>query len=262
MIFAWLRRRRRRKILSQPFPETWRALLEQNVWHYSSLTADEQQKLCDDLRIFLAEKYWEGCGGLQINDEIKVTISALACLLVLAVEHNFYRQVQSILVYPTKYAVPNSRPNEAGLVTMEPQGRLGEAWYRGPVILSWDDVLAGAQGQGSGQNVVLHEFAHVLDMQDRVLDGTPPLRDASEYRQWQQVMSAEYRRLVRSSLRGQATLLDQYGATNESEFFAVATECFFERGAPLRLRHPELYATLKDYYRQDPAARRRADARF
>src|SRR5262249_15753958 len=151
----------------------WSESLRRNVWHYAYLAETERKKLRNDLRIFAAEKNWEGCGGLQLTDEMKVTISALACLLVLADDQNLYPQIQSILVYPHQYAVRGPRATPAGIVTEEPQDRLGEAWYRGPVILSWDDVLAGGQGKGRGQSVVLHEFAHALDMQDRVFDGTP-----------------------------------------------------------------------------------------
>ncbi len=142
-----------------------------------------------------------------------------------------------------------------GLIHVGGSGRLGEAWYRGPVILSWADARAGGQDPRDGQNVVLHEFAHQLDMLDGSADGIPPLPAGEPTRHWRTVMKAEYERLVRESERGRATLLDEYGATSEAEFFAVATECFFEKPLPLSREHPELYGVLSDFYRQDPAKR-------
>lgn len=250
MFFSWLRRRRRRQILAQPFPPEWLRYLERNVAHYRYLSEAEQAKLRDDLRIFIAEKDWEGCGGLQITDEISVTVAAQACLLLLAIDDTNYDRVQSILVYPHGYEAPRRMGILEGTSALA-----GEAHYRGPVILSWDEVLHDGRHPSGGKNLVFHEFAHQLDMLDGASDGTPPLRDRDQYRRWQQVMTAEYQRLINESEQGRATLLDQYGTTNEAEFFAVATECFFDKPVALERRHPQLYALLAEYYRQDPAAR-------
>ncbi len=254
MLFTWLRNRRRRKVLSTAFPAAWLEYLHKNVAHYAYLSEAEQAQLRDDLRIIIAEKNWEGCGGLQITDEVKVTIAAHACLLVLAMEHNYYDRVQSILVYPRAYRAPDDSDALEG-DHGGGEGRLGEAWYRGPVVLSWEDARHEGQHPSEGRNVVFHEFAHQLDMLDGVIDGTPPLRDREQYQRWQEVMTAEYEQLVEASEHGRATLLDQYGATDEGEFFAVATECFFDRPEKMRRRHPQLYSLLREYYRQDPAAR-------
>jgi Mlc titration factor MtfA (ptsG expression regulator) len=254
MIFSWLTNRRRRRLLAEPFPAEWLEYLHKNVAHYRFLSEAEQARLRDDLRVFIAEKSWEGCGGLHMTDEIKVTIAAQACLLVLGLEHNYYDRVQSILVYPHGYLAPDHRVGPDGVVH-EGEGRLGEAHYRGPVVLSWAEVLADGRHPHRGRNLVYHEFAHQLDMLDGVIDGTPPLRDRAQYRKWQRVMTAEYRRLIDDSERGRATLLDEYGTTDEAEFFAVATECFFDRPVPMKRRHPQLYDLLRDYYRQDPAQR-------
>jgi Mlc titration factor MtfA (ptsG expression regulator) len=255
MIFDWLQRRRRRKILATPFPRDWQDYLHHNVAHYRYLTAREQAKLRDDLRIFIAEKNWEGCGGLVMTEEIQVTVAAHACLLVLALEHNYFDRVRSILVYPHGYRADGERLGRDGLVHAGGEGRLGEAWYRGPVVLSWSDVRAEGRNPRLGHNVVFHEFAHQLDMLDGVLNGTPPLGGPEQAARWKAVMTAEYQRLIDESGQGRATLLDQYGTTDEGEFFAVATECFFDLPAEMRLRHPQLYDLLRDYYRQDPAAR-------
>jgi Mlc titration factor MtfA (ptsG expression regulator) len=255
MLFSWLRNRRRRRLLAAPFPPAWLTYLQRNVAHYQYLSAAEQKKLRDDLRVFIAEKNWEGCGGLQITDEIQVTIAAEACLLVLGMEHNYYDRVLSILVYPAGYRVPMDRPGRTGIIDERGEGRLGEAWYRGPVVLAWDHVRHDARHPHRGKNLVFHEFAHQLDMLDGVVNGTPPLRDREQARRWKEVMTAEYTRLVEASQRGQATLLDPYGTTNEGEFFAVVTECFFDNPVALRQQHPRLYDLLREYYHQDPAAR-------
>jgi Mlc titration factor MtfA (ptsG expression regulator) len=256
MIFSWLKRRRRRRILSRPFPAQWLGYLEANVAHYHALAAAEQAKLRDDLRLFIADKHWEGCAGLRVTDEMKVTIAAQACLLTLAMDPGCYDRVRTILVYPTGFRVPDMPDRATGLIAEHGTPLSGQAWYRGPVILSWDEVLAEGRNPGAGHNLVFHEFTHQLDMLDGSVDGTPPLRDAEQYRRWREVMTAEFRELGRASDQGRATLLDQYGATDEAEFFAVATECFFNRPAALRRRHPHLYDVLRQYYRQDPATRR------
>jgi Mlc titration factor MtfA (ptsG expression regulator) len=255
MIFSWLRRRRRQKILARPFPPEWHHYLLQNVAHYKYLSEAEQARLRDDLRIFIAEKTWEGCGGLEMTDEIKVTIAAQACLLVLGMEHNYFDRVQSILVYPQSYVAPRHVAIPGNLVLEGKDALLGQAHYRGPVILSWAEVLRDGRHPSRGQNLVFHEFAHQLDMLDGVIDGTPPLKTPEQARRWHEVMTAEYRRLIRESERGVATLLDDYGTADEGEFFAVATECFFDKPVAMARRHPQLYQLLREYFGQDPAAR-------
>jgi Mlc titration factor MtfA (ptsG expression regulator) len=255
MFFSWLQQRRRRKILAGSFPSEWRDYLHHNVAHYRFLSSREQAKLRDDMRIFLAEKHWEGCAGLVLTDEIKVTISAQACLLVLGMEHNYFDRVRTILVYPHSYATRREELGADGQVHAGTQARLGEAWYRGPVILSWSDVREDGREPGAGHNLVFHEFAHQLDMLDGVINGTPRLGSEEEAERWKEVMTAEYQRLIDESELGRATLLDQYGTTNEAEFFAVATECFFDRPAEMQQRHPRLYELLRDYFNQDPAER-------
>jgi Mlc titration factor MtfA (ptsG expression regulator) len=223
------------------------------VAHYRWLKPAEQARLRDDLRVFVAEKYWEGCGGLAMTDEIRVTIAAQACLLVLGMEHYYYDRVLSVLVYPHGFRNPES--SQGGGIHQDGVGLSGEAHYRGPVILAWSEVLEDGQHPRRGHNDVIHEFAHQLDMLDGVINGTPPLGGPAEQARWKAVMSDEYERLIRDSAVGRATLLDEYGATNEAEFFAVATETFFDRPTDLARRHPRLYELLRDYYRQDPARR-------
>lgn len=254
MILSWLRDRRRRQLLAQPFPTEWLKYLEANVSGYATLTEAEQGRLRDMLRVFISEKNWEGCGGLAMTDEIQVTIAAQACFLALAHDDFYFEKVKSILVYPHGYVAPEETANEAGIVDSTGSARLGEAHFRGPVVLSWSDALAGGKTHRDGKNLVFHEFAHQLDMLDGAADGTPPMPDGQLAR-WRDVMSLEYHRLIRDSEHHKATLLDDYGTTNEAEFFAVATECFFERSVQMQRRHPQLYEVLRDFYRQDPASR-------
>jgi Mlc titration factor MtfA (ptsG expression regulator) len=254
MFFSWLKRRQRRRLLEQPFPPEWLGYLEANVALYRRLSPEEQGRLRDDLRVFAAEKNWEGCGGQPMTDEVKVTVAAQACLPLLNLEgHDYFARVLSILVYPHEF-FDRERPDPVGLVEEEVD-LLGEAHYRGPVVLSWEDVLFEGRHPEYGRNVVLHEFAHQLDMLDGLVDGTPPLASEPQRRRWREVMTREFDRLLKAADRGRRTLLDPYGATNEGEFFAVATECFFTEPDALQGRHPELYELLRDYYRQDPARR-------
>lgn len=255
MLLRWLRDRRRRRLLETPFPPAWLDYLQRNVAHYRYLSPAEQKKLRNDLRIFIAEKHWEGCGGLAMTEEIQVTIASQACLLVLAFDHNYFERVKSVLVYPRAVRLASEDELDDGLIPDRHHALMGQAVYRGPVILSWRDALLGGRDQEDGQNVVFHEFAHQLDFLDGTIDGTPLLSSRAEYQRWRDVMSAEYRQLQEDATHHRATLLDQYGTTNEGEFFAVATECFFEKPVQMAKRHPRLYELLRDYYRQDTAKR-------
>jgi Mlc titration factor MtfA (ptsG expression regulator) len=257
-VLHWLRERRRRKLLALPFPDEWEATIRRNVAHDRWLLADERRHLRDLVRVFVDEKRWEGCGDLTLTDEIRVTIAAQACLLVLKLPHDYYRNVRSILVYPSTVVVPPRRPGAFEVPTGPVDAALpilGEAQLRGPVILVWDAVQRTGRHPESGHNVVYHEFAHKLDMLDGRADGTPPLPGRTEYQAWTRVCSREYLLLRQQTKQGRHTLLDAYGATNEAEFFAVVTEEFFDQPIALRRNHPELYGVLQAFYRQDPAAR-------
>lgn len=254
MLFSWFKTRRRRRLASAPLPEAWRSILHDNVPQFAALSSEERQKFLADLKIFVAEKNWEGCGGLVLTEEMKVTIAAFACLMTLGLGVAALDHLLSILVYPAAFVVPERTP--IGNVELEGARAIeGQAVHRGPVILSWQEVLADAHEPGSGSNLVWHEVAHQLDLIQRPVDAIPRHKRRATLERWKRVLTAEHRRLVAATRRGMPTLLDDYGAQDLTEFFAVASETFFDLPHELRRQHGELYGVLADFYRQDPAAR-------
>lgn len=251
----WLAERRRRRILATPFPAHWDAIIDHNVALARRLDPARRARLRELVAVFVAEKHWEGCGGMELDDEVKVTIAAQACILILERDLDLYRDVDSILVYPSTVRTP---PRSQGFfehqpTVMERHGAWihGQAMLGGPVVLAWDAVLAGAHEVSPG-NVVFHELAHKLDMASGAINGTPPLSGRKERQRWAEVCSEAYRRHRAAAERGIPTLMDSYGALNEAEFFAVATETLFCRPAALALEHPRLYALLAEFYRVEP----------
>ena len=258
-MFNWLRKLSRKKLLQTPFSTSWREILLERVAHYTYLNKQEQAGLEELIRFFIAEKNFEGCGGLAITDEMRVIIAAEASLLVLGLPPFQYKGLQSVLVYPTTVALPESRQSvffEGFSIVPDRQAILGQAMLNGPVVLVWDAVVRDARHPERGHNVVYHEFAHILDMRDGTADGTPELHTTKLFREWVEICSKEYFRLQKSSAEGKKSLLDSYGAVHEAEFFAVATELFFDRPRQMRRELPELYNVLSAYYRQDTAARK------
>lgn len=209
---------------------------------------------------FSLPKNFEGCGGLEMNDEIRVTISAQAVLLVLGLPSFQYQNLDSILVYPSTVTIPATRKSvfsEGLSIIPDNQQILGLAWQQGSVVLVWDAVKSGALHPERGHNVVYHEFAHILDMRDGAADGTPELYTREMYRDWVKIFSKEFLNLKEQAKKGKSTLLDVYGTVNEAEFFAVATELFFDKPIKMQKEYPELYEILSQYYLQDTAERER-----
>ena len=258
-MWRWIKERKRRKLCALPFPSAWRRTLLENFPLFDCLPAEDRRELEGHIQVFLAEKTFVGCGGLSLTDEIKVTIAAQACLLLLHRQTDYYPGLRSVVVYPTAYSVPTTHYSDHGVVTETLDSRLGESWQEGAVVLAWDSAAHGATDLGDGQNVVLHEFAHQLDQEDGRADGAPILTTnffrggAGKYFAWARVLGAEFERLQREVSRGSTTLMDAYGAKDPAEFFAVATECFFEKPEDMSRKHPRLYEQLKGFYRQDPA---------
>ena len=205
----------------------------------------------------VAEKEWEGCQGVELTDEIKVTIAGQACLMLLGLKHNYFYNVRNVLVFPQHYVPHYQSMDQSGVVHDSDQAVLGHASYDGPVVLSWISSREGGRNAHDGRNVVMHEFAHKLDFMDGFANGVPVLKKRANYKRWFEVMRHEYDVLVKRSEKRKATLLDDYGATNPGEFFAVSVECFFEKPEAMHRRHEGLYKILSEYFGQDPAARLR-----
>lgn len=239
--------RRKEVVREGPFPPEWMDYLEENVLLYRRLPEAAQARLRDALQTFIAEKHWEGCQGLEVTEEMQVTIAAQACLLALGWEGYHFDRLKTVLIYPGSY-LATAQPEESD----EVDWRLGEAHHRGPVVLSWWHARWDSRQLGEG-NLVLHEFAHKLADLGDWETGMPETRDPSITSRWEEVVAPEYDQLVEATDYGRPTLLDAYGATNRAEFFAVATECFFLQPIPLRTRHVALYRLLADVYCQDPA---------
>ncbi len=250
-----LKHRRRERIAGEPFPDEWLRTLQTDFAYYSYLSDDDKNELQKHIKIFLSEKVFEGTQGLQITDRIKVIIAAQACVLLLHRQTDYYPALHTIFVYPHAFYSPVKQSLPGGIVNEDYQGRLGESWYRGPVVLSWDDVLHSAHDANDAHNVVFHEFAHQLDSETGANDGAPVLPKRSMYIAWARVLGEEYKKLVTNLQHHHHTDIDAYGATNPAEFFAVVTEAFFEKPAELKTHHQQLYEQLSLFYNQDPAAR-------
>ncbi len=252
MIFETRRHRMRRERYEAGFLPEWRDLLATKVGHWNLLSADEQVRLEGLTLALIAEKTWEAANGFELTDEMMVIIAAQAALLVLGLPDDSFRGVGSILVHPTTVVMTGPRSQVSGLVSDDPMRILGQASFQGPVVIVWDTARSEARHPGRGHNVVFHEFAHKLDMLDGTVDGTPPLADQAQFDTWVRVCTEVYERVVVGE--GGRTLR-AYAGVNPGEFFAVATEVFFDAPLSLRGEHPDLYTVLVDFYRQDPARR-------
>jgi Mlc titration factor MtfA (ptsG expression regulator) len=256
LLLAWgLPRWRLRQALARPLAPAQLAVIERNVVQYRGMPAPQREQLQRLVKRFLHEKTFVGCAGLAVSDEMRLTIAAQACLLLLNRETAIYPGLHAVLVYPGAFLVPRKEVDPAGVVTETRQDLLGESWGDGRVILSWDHVRrAGHEPQGAegAQNVVLHEFAHPLDSESGSTNGAPALGSPERYRRWSETLARDFEQLRRDTWWGYRDVLDPYGASSPAEFFAVATESFFEKPHALAARHPELYAEFRRYFRVDP----------
>jgi Mlc titration factor MtfA (ptsG expression regulator) len=250
-IMKWARGARRSRLRNIPIKKEWRQILERNLPVYNRLPNDLKKELHGHMQVFIDEKNFEGCGGLKLTEEIKVTIAAQACMLLLNRKTAYYPKLTSILIYPSAF-IARDQMRENGFV-QDQEIHLGESWHTGMLVLSWDDALRGALDPRNGPNVVMHEFAHQLDQEGGFADGSPIHETRARYTSWARVLTEEFLRLQRRAHRGKESIFDYYGAKNPAEFFAVATETFFEKPKQMKQRHPELYEELKGYYKVDPA---------
>lgn len=243
---------RRRRIAQRPFPVAWRAILRRRMPLLRQLPADLQLQLKRLVQVFLAEKPFIGCAGLEVTDEMRVLVAAQACLLILNRPSDCYPLLRQVLLYPSAYWVDRRDGDGTGVLHERREARSGESWARGQVILSWPDVVAGAADPHDGHNLVIHEFAHQLDQERGHATGAPFLGARGRYARWAAVLGGEFRRLREQLARGEETLLPPYAATEPAEFFACASEVFFERPVDLATRHGALFSELASYYCVDP----------
>ena len=248
----FFKRWRRRQIGNRKFPDHWLEILQKDVPPYRRLSAEDQSELQRHILIFLNEKRFEGCGGLLMTDQIRVVIAAQACMLLLHRKTDYYPGLTTILVYPRAFIAHRINRLASGVVIEDGEVLLGESWEHGSIVLSWDDVKHGAADIGDGHNVVFHEFAHQIDSSRGRGDDSIVLCDSSSFIAWARTLQKDYEKLRQDTASNRQTLLNKYGATNPAEFFAVATEFFFEKPKELKQVHPELYAELKNFYQQDP----------
>lgn len=251
---------RRKRLDKKPFPDAWEAIVRQRLPFYQRMPAKVKRALQNRITHFIAGKRFYGCAGQQVDDNVRVSIAALASLLVLNRPGDYYSGLHSILVYPSEFMVSHGHADEHGLVDHDTQVLAGESWNDGRIVLSWDSVQRGASDFSDGSNVVLHEFAHQLDHQSGATNGAPLLASRNAYQQWAAVFSAEFEKLQKLAMArdiysgdpASADVLDFYGATDPAEFFAVATETFFEKPHQLAEHHPQLFEQLHRYYGVDP----------
>jgi Mlc titration factor MtfA (ptsG expression regulator) len=245
--------KRRTRLRKQPLPQGVEEILSRNIGLYSRLPDDLRQQLHGHVNVFLDEKRFLGLGGQEITSEVAVTIAGIACMLLLNREPSYFPGFSSILVYPETYEA--DQVDYDGMVeTRRRSRRTGESWHRGPIVLSWNNVLQGAVNAGDGYNVVLHEFAHKLDEENNGTNGQPILHAAGHYQEWAKVLGREYRTFSDRVSRRKNKVIDEYGLTSPAEFFAVCTESFFEKAAAMKRRLPDLYEQLKKFYAVDPAS--------
>ena len=249
----WLVERRRRALRGRPFPDAWHRIIEERVPQVRALPVELRRELEGHIHVFLAEKGFSGCDGLEITDEVRVTIAAQACLLILNRPTGYFPKLRQILVYPGAFLVERVRPEPSGVLQETRQALSGESWSHGQVVLSWEDTLEGAAIPDDGRNVVLHEFAHQLDQEKGFANGAPGIGSRRARERWARVLGEEFARLQYNVMTQTPALFSAYGATSPAEFFAVITETFFEQPALMRHHHPALYAELAALYRVDPA---------
>jgi hypothetical protein len=206
------------------------------------------------MQVFLAEKRFEGCNGVEVTDEMRVLVAAMACLLILHIDVDYFPRMRSVLIYPEAFVVPHKQRNPGGIVSEFMDVRVGESWSVGTVILCWPEV-ARDLNISRGRNVVFHEFAHQIDQANGAADGWPAAVDADLAELWGEVMRRAYDALTAAVDHGLPTLIDAYGAKSPAEFFAVVTEYFFAQPAALREQHPDLYEVFARFYKQNPTSR-------
>jgi hypothetical protein len=259
-MFELLRNWRRRRLERARIPEAeWRATVA-NLPVLNALSAAELERLRDLASLFLRDKTLEPAGGLELAPEMGPLIAAQACLPILNLGLDYYRGWSSVILYPEGFLAHHEYTDPNGLVHSVHRPLIGEAWERGPVILSWTDIVETLDEPGL--NVVIHEMAHKLDMLTGEVNGLPPLHQDMSVRDWSRAFNRAYERLCRQVDLGRPTVLDPYATDSPGEFFAVISEAFFETPDRVAATYPDVYPQLKAFYRQDPLAQFIASGRL
>lgn len=248
-----LRFRQRRRAAATPLDAEQRRILHDNIPLYRRLPDSFKKRLEPRIQVFLFDKRFHGLQGVEIDDEIRLTVAGTACMLLLGRDELEFAAFTTILIYPSTF-VSEQRVQDGLIEQVGRPARLGESWKRGPLVLAWDSAEHGVRDLRDGHNVILHEFAHKLDEADGAMDGAPILDQRSSYIGWARAMQPAFDELQRNAERRVRTVMDHYGATNPAEFFAVLVETFFEKPRQLRRRHPELYEEMQRCFGLDPAA--------
>jgi MtfA peptidase len=253
---GWLRDWKRKRILSRHRIDDalWKRA-QQHLPFLRGLPAAEARRLKEFAVIFLAEKQLAPVRGLELSEDDRVEIALQACLPVLELGLDWYDGWVGIVVHPSDFHVRRTETGDDGVVHEWEDELAGESWPGGPVVLSWEALDDSGSVAEGGANVVIHEFAHKLDMMAGEADGVPPQPSREARERWIEVFDAEFDRFCKDVERGKETFLDPYAAEHEAEFFAVASEAFFESPNALNREFPKLYGLFRDFYRQDPAAR-------
>jgi Mlc titration factor MtfA (ptsG expression regulator) len=256
----------------QPFRPAWEAMLRASVRQWSWLSADERETVRGFVANWLARKRFEGCGGMVVTDEVSVSIAGQAGIAAIGLEGERFERIRSVLVYPGDYAAPRSVPLEGGSELIYQEHRLGEVWSGGSIVFSWPRVVEGGRMRDGPRSVVVHEVAHAFDLLDGSIDGVPPLPAGVDARRWREAFAASYDSFLsrfdrtasgprgsgddatRSRMR-RATPLDDYAAESPAEYFAVASEAFFQEPVRLARSDQDLYDLLREAWRQDPIGR-------
>ena len=252
MAKPYWREYKRDQVRSLPFKKQWRKIIQQRMPYFRQMPTDLQLQLKQHIQVFIAEKNFIGCNGVKITDEIKITIAAQACLLLLNRKTDYYPKLKTILVYPSAFVKEQSQLNPDGTQYTKRVALSGESWDFGKIVLSWQDSVHGAELPNDGHNVVIHEFAHQLDQENGKANGSPILGKGQSYQCWSEIFSQQFDELRTQAAAGTPSIFVYYGATEPAEFFAVVSEVFFEKSQQFSQQHPELYGQLTSYYKVDP----------
>jgi len=249
---GFLRNWKRRKLDRRPFPDTWRRALEKHIPQYSKMKGEQQERYVRLIRYFMAEKSFEGCGGMELDEEKKLLIAALASIPLLGGVSDVYPSLRSVLVYPSVYQAPYSESGDDGVVTEGVESRSGESWDQGVLVFSWDEISYDLRHPRDGANIVFHECAHQLDY-----EWGATMEDFAWQRRTGEpgmaaTLKASYQKLLEKLDRGRPVMVDEYAATNIHEFFAVMTETWFERPDRVKNAWPEVDRVLREFYQLNP----------